>query len=110
MRGGARPLGVPALGAVTDLRKLWTQLGDPVLRRRARHVVTDSARARAIAAALYYADASGPLASTRAVYEFIGQSLAEGQALLPGRPRGLLAGGGRRRHGGRQPRARTGQK
>jgi galactokinase len=47
----ARLLGVPFLGAVTDLAEL-DRLADPVLRRRARHVVTDSARARAIAAAL----------------------------------------------------------
>jgi galactokinase len=73
----ARLLGVPALGAITDLRKL-DQLGDPVLRRRARHVVTDSARARAIAAALLDAGPAGP----REVYKFIGQSLAEGQASL----------------------------
>jgi galactokinase len=73
----ARLLGVPALGALTDLRKL-DQIDDPVLRRRARHVVTDSARARAIAAALLEA---GP-ASLAEVYQFIGESLVEGHASL----------------------------
>ena len=47
----ARLLGVPALGAVTDAGAVEA-LADPVLRRRARHVITDSARARAIASAL----------------------------------------------------------
>jgi galactokinase len=47
----ARLLGVPALGMVTDLRVL-DKIEDPLLRRRARHVITDSARARAIAAVL----------------------------------------------------------
>ena len=47
----ARLLGVPALGPVADPAAV-ERLADPVLRRRARHVITDSARARAIAAAL----------------------------------------------------------
>jgi galactokinase len=47
----ARLLGVPALGLVTDAGAAEA-LADPVLRRRARHVITDSARARAIASAL----------------------------------------------------------
>ena len=47
----ARLLGVPALGAVADADAVEV-LADPVLRRRARHVITDSARARAIASAL----------------------------------------------------------
>ena len=47
----ARLLGTPALGTVTDLHRL-TRLADPVLHRRARHVITDSARARAVADAL----------------------------------------------------------
>ena len=61
-----------ALGAVTDLRRL-DQIDDPVLRRRARHVVTDSARARAIAAAL--------LAAEGEEYRFRGM-LVEGHASL----------------------------
>jgi galactokinase len=47
----ARLLGVPALGVVADAGAVEA-LADPVLRRRARHVITDSARARAIASAL----------------------------------------------------------
>jgi galactokinase len=47
----ARLLGVPALGAVTDADAVEV-LADPVLRRRARHVISDSARARTIASAL----------------------------------------------------------
>src|SRR5262249_37150246 len=44
-------LGVTSLGAVTDIA-VAGRLADPVLRRRARHVISDSARARAIASAL----------------------------------------------------------
>jgi galactokinase len=47
----ARLLGVPALGRIRN-PALADRLADPVLRRRARHVITDSARARAIASAL----------------------------------------------------------
>jgi galactokinase len=47
----ARLLGVPALGVVADAGAVEV-LADPLLRRRARHVITDSARARAIASAL----------------------------------------------------------
>jgi galactokinase len=68
----ARLLGVPALGVLTDLRVL-DRLSDPLLRRRARHVITDSARAREIAAAL-----QGP----GAIYPFIGKLLVEGHASL----------------------------
>ena len=56
----ARLLGVPALGLVTDPAAV-ERLADPVLRRRARHVVTDSIRAQAIAAALQDASTSGQL-------------------------------------------------
>ena len=54
----ARLLGVPALGAVTDASAV-EKLADPVLRSRARHVITDSARARAIASALQGEDERG---------------------------------------------------
>jgi galactokinase len=75
----ARVLGVPALGAVTDLRVL-DRLGDSVLRRRARHVITDSARARAIAAVL---QGSGGEAGVHGkIYGFIGELLVEGHASL----------------------------
>jgi galactokinase len=75
----ARVLGVPALGAVTDLRVL-DRLGDPVLRRRARHVITDSARARAIAAALQ--GSGGEAGAHGKIYGFIGRLLVEGHASL----------------------------
>jgi len=70
----ARLLGVPALGLVTDPAAV-ERLADPVLRRRARHVVTDSLRARAIAAALQ----DTPTADG---YPFIGKLLTEGHASL----------------------------
>jgi galactokinase len=54
----ARLLGVPALGLVADAGAV-DALADPVLRRRARHVITDSARARAIASALQREGALG---------------------------------------------------
>jgi galactokinase len=47
----ARRLGVPSLRSVTDLGGLAT-LDDPLLLRRARHVVTDNQRVQAIAALL----------------------------------------------------------
>jgi galactokinase len=77
----ARLLGVPALGAVTDVRAL-DKLDDPLLRRRARHVITDSARARAIGAALQSADRVDAGASEGEVYAFIGKLLIEGHASL----------------------------
>ncbi len=70
----ARLLGVPALGLVTDPAAV-ERLADPVLRRRARHVVTDSIRARAIAAALQDV-------STSDSYPFTGKLLTEGHASL----------------------------
>jgi len=77
----ARLLGVPALGAVTDLRTL-DKLDDPLLRRRARHVITDTARAREIAAALQGLDGTGTGATKRETYAFIGESLLAGHASL----------------------------
>jgi galactokinase len=47
----AKLLGVPALRDVTDVAEL-DKLEDPVLRRRARHVVTDDQRAGEVAALL----------------------------------------------------------
>jgi galactokinase len=75
----ARLLGVAALGAVTDLRVL-SRLDDPLLRRRARHVITDSARAREIAAALQGTGGDG--ASAGEISAFIGKLLVEGHASL----------------------------
>ena len=71
-------LRVPALGSVTDLGRL-DEIEDPTLRRRARHVLTDTARAKAIAAALLLADG---VTSKSEIYRFIGRSLAEGHASL----------------------------
>jgi galactokinase len=70
----ARLLGVQALGVITDPSAVET-LADPVLRRRARHVITDSLRAQAIATALQ--DAVAP-----EIYPFIGRLLTEGHASL----------------------------
>ena len=79
----ARLLGVSALATVTDPGAAG-ELADPVLRRRARHVITDSARARAIAGVLLDSAAGGGLdrAGAREVYRFIGESLAAGHASL----------------------------
>jgi galactokinase len=82
----ARLLGTAALGTVTDLSRLG-RLADPVLHRRARHVITDSARARAVADALA---AAAPAAETpadgtngaREAFTFVGKLLAEGHASL----------------------------
>ena len=70
----ARLLGVPFLGAITDVRAA-DRLTDPVLRRRARHVISDSDRARAMATALQ--DCAPP-----DVYTFAGQLLTEGHVSL----------------------------
>jgi galactokinase len=77
----ARLLGVPSLGAVTDLHAL-DKLDDPLLRRRARHVITDSARARQTAAALQGPDGAGTGATERKIYAFIGELLVDGHASL----------------------------
>ena len=88
----ARLLRVRALGSVTGLGSLG-EIGDPVLRRRARHVITDCARARAMAAALLaddYADrADGAHGAGRQTterdtdtYRYLGKSLVEGHASL----------------------------
>ena len=97
----ARLLGVPALGMVTDLQVLG-KLKDPLLRRRARHVITDSIRARSIAAVLQDTvfqdtvfqdtglrdtglrdtDVIGAGADKREIYPFIGELLLEGHASL----------------------------
>ena len=69
----ARLLRVRALGSVTGLGRLG-EIGDPVLRRRARHVITDCARARAMAAAL--------LAGQGEIYPYLGRLLLEGHASL----------------------------
>ena len=78
----ARLLGVAALGSVTDLGRL-SELDDPVLRRRARHVITDDARARAIATAL--ADGrvrAGEGEDPADVFRFTGALLTEAHVSL----------------------------
>ena len=81
----ARLLGVPDLGAVPDPAEA-SRLADPVLRRRARHVIADSARARAIASALL--SGSVPAAGgaepvpPQAIYRYIGRLLTEAHASL----------------------------
>jgi galactokinase len=86
----ARLLGVKCLGSVTEADAV-NSLTDPVLRRRARHVITDSARARAIAEALADGDAdaaagAGRPAGNRAARadtaSYIGELLVEGHASL----------------------------
>jgi galactokinase len=74
----ARQLSVPFLGQVTSVDAI-SELDDPVLRRRARHVVTDSLRARAIAAALVE---SSPAETTRDAYRYIGKLLIEAHISL----------------------------
>jgi len=74
----AHALGVPALGWIADPGAAG-QLADPVLRRRARHVISDSARARAIASALRDAGAGTPPPGT---YTFVGELLTEGHLSL----------------------------
>ena len=70
----ARLLGVPALGRLADPDAVEA-LADPLLRRRARHVITDSLRARAIATALQ--EAAAP-----EIYPLIGELLTQGHASL----------------------------
>ncbi len=77
-----RLLGVPSLGSVADAA-LAGRLADPVLRRRVRHVVTDSARARAIAAALAAeADQADQAATAQETYRFIGRLLTQAHLSL----------------------------
>ena len=72
----ARLLGVQALGLITDPGAVET-LADPVLRRRARHVITDSARARQIASAL-----QRQTPDETDTYGLIGNLLTEGHRSL----------------------------
>lgn len=72
----ARSLGVPFLGRIANVAEA-ERLSDPVLRRRARHVISDNARARAIASALGEGGAS-----TADTYRFIGQALTEAHISL----------------------------
>jgi galactokinase len=85
----ARQLGVPFLGQVTSVTDA-SRLDDPVLRRRAQHVISDSLRARAIASALsdagsagaFPASAEAPPGSLADVYRYIGELLTEAHISL----------------------------
>jgi galactokinase len=77
----ARLLGVPSLGAVHDIAAAG-RLADPVLRRRARHVISDSARVRAIASALEQSGAPGAPGAGPETYPLIGQLLTQAHASL----------------------------
>jgi galactokinase len=78
----ARQLEVPFLGQVTSLT-LVDALPDPVLRRRARHVVSDSIRAQAIASALTSgAPDSAARSAPDEIYGYIGELLTEAHLSL----------------------------
>jgi galactokinase len=79
----ARQLGVPFLGQISSVSDV-SRLDDPVLRRRARHVISDSARARAIADVLASGVVPGvPHASDpTGIYRYIGKLLTEAHASL----------------------------
>ena len=88
----ARQLGVPFLGQATSVTDA-SRLDDPVLRRRARHVISDSLRARAIASALSDAGSAGafpasaesadaPPDSLVDLYRYIGELLTEAHISL----------------------------
>jgi len=73
--GTATPNGTAARQIAAD--SLLAGLSDPLLRRRARHVLTDSARARAIADIL-----SSARPADRDAYQLMGDLLTEGHASL----------------------------
>ncbi|MGD0700057.1 MAG: galactokinase [Trebonia sp.] len=77
----ARLLGVPALGLLADADAV-AALADPVLRRRARHVINDSARARAIASALQRGGADRTDKYRADTYRYVGTLLTEGHVSL----------------------------
>jgi galactokinase len=80
VRGQAGPREIAARGAGhvgTAAATLLAGLADPVLLRRARHVLTDSARAHAIAGILTVADPAD-----LGAYRMIGDLLTEGHASL----------------------------
>jgi galactokinase len=79
----ARLLGVPFLGAITDADEA-DRLFNPMLRRRARHVISDSARARAIADALAATRRSvfGAPYDAPETYQFVGKLLTQAHASL----------------------------
>jgi galactokinase len=72
----ARRLGIPSLRYLTSPAEV-NRLADPVLRRRARHVVTDNQRVLDVVALL-----STPAGATADTYRDIGQLLTESHASL----------------------------
>ncbi len=72
----ARLLGVPSLRYLTDVADVG-RLADPVLRRRARHVVTDDQRVLEVVALL-----RSPESSDRHVYPEIGRLLTQAHVSL----------------------------
>jgi galactokinase len=78
---GVRALGVLGLSAGAGLDRLG-EIEDPVLRRRARHVITDSARAKAVADALLAGGGDSNGDSNGEIYRYIGELLVEGHASL----------------------------
>lgn len=86
----ARQIGVPSLGCIlaADAQDALGRLADPLLLRRARHVITDSARAATIADALSAGSRSAAEARSPGH-----QSLAGGTPGLPGLIGNLLTEG-----------------
>jgi galactokinase len=72
----ARRLGISSLRSLTTLAEA-DQLADPVLRRRARHVVADNQRVLDVVALL-----SAPLGTPAEIYRDIGELLTESHASL----------------------------
>ena len=72
----ARRLGIPSLRYLTDLGDT-DRLTDPVLRRRARHVVTDNQRVLEVVALL-----RAPAGASAGTYRDIGRLLAQAHASL----------------------------
>jgi galactokinase len=77
----ARLLGVPSLRAVTDPAEV-NRLADPVLRRRARHVVTDDARVLQVVALLRDPAGAGGSAGAGEAYREIGRLLTQAHESL----------------------------
>ncbi len=77
----ARRLGIPSLRSLTRPADV-DQLADPVLRRRARHVVTDNQRVLDVVALLSTPSAPSGSHSLADIYRDIGQLLTESHASL----------------------------
>ena len=112
----ARRLGVPSLRSVTDPADV-DRLDDPVLRRRARHVVADDQRVLEVVALLrsvsglpagalvsgcggWLGSCGGWLGGRRGCLRRDRAAADPGARVAAGRLRGVLAGGGRRGGGG----------